>query len=104
MTPSQGSTLPMLPVPDPAGLADTQRRGKSCLWCGVLLTAAAAVDLGERTDSGARWFPRGCRPCARVRVDEALTAHRAFCEQCVEVDVPCPVRDAWRGLLAGGER
>lgn len=100
MTPSHGSTIPLLPVPDPIGLADTQRRGASCLWCGLLLTASAAVDLGERTDRGARWFPRGCRSCTRTRVEEALAAHRAFCEACVEGDVPCAIRDAWRALAA----
>ena len=94
----------LLPLPDPIGLANTQLCGRSCLWCCVTLPADA-IDLGERqTPDGTAWFPRSCRTCTRARVNDALRAHKAFCELCIEVDIPCATRDGLRALAHGGAR
>ena len=55
--------LALLPLPDLDGLSEQQVRGAACVWTGVVLTPATAVDLGRRTASRAGvsvpWFPRG---------------------------------------------
>jgi hypothetical protein len=88
-----------------AAESTTQRCGRSCLWCGVSLPLVAAVDLGQRrVRDGTAWFPRACHSCARVRVNEAITAHRAFCQACIEVDDPCTTREDLQALVNGGAR
>jgi hypothetical protein len=45
-------------------LSQLQVRGMSCVWCGVALDNATAVDLGARpcriADMTFKWFPRSC--------------------------------------------
>ncbi|MFD8577420.1 hypothetical protein ACFV1H_19055 [Streptomyces virginiae] len=57
------STLPALP--DVGTLTEDQVRGAACVWCGVILDNATAMDLGERSariaDLAVRWWPRACR-------------------------------------------
>lgn len=56
-------TLP--PLPPVGDLSEQQVRGTACVYCGIHLDNATAVDLGERTarqaGSPRRWFPRACR-------------------------------------------
>ncbi|MFK0045561.1 hypothetical protein ACIQU4_15810 [Streptomyces sp. NPDC090741] len=52
------------PLPPVADLSEQQVRGAACVYCGIHLDNATAVDLGERhvNRAGApvRWFPRAC--------------------------------------------
>ncbi|WP_411102417.1 hypothetical protein [Streptomyces sp. cmx-4-9] len=51
-------------LPPISDLTEQQVRGTACVWCGVCLDNASAVDLGERRTRRAgmllRWFPRAC--------------------------------------------
>lgn len=51
-------------LPSISDLTEQQVRGTACVWCGVHLDNASAVDLGERRTRRAgevqRWFPRAC--------------------------------------------
>lgn len=53
------------PLPPIGGLSQRQQRGMDCVFCGIVLTPATAVDLGPRrlriADYTTRWFPRACR-------------------------------------------
>ncbi|MFE5296414.1 hypothetical protein [Streptomyces sp. NPDC056632] len=57
--------LAAVQLPRIGTLTQRQQRGQDCVWCGVTLTAGAAVDLGPRPlrilDYTANWFPRACR-------------------------------------------
>ena len=90
---SSGSISRMfVPLPDPAGLSEDQRRGAACAWGGEHLTIETAVDLGEHVaptrqdcpDLGERWYPRGCRPHLATAANRALQDHVGACEQCVD--------------------
>lgn len=89
--------LALLPIPDLDGLSDGQTRGTTCVWCGIGLTPATAVGLGERmsplsgSTSPMRWFPRSCRSCANPAALKALHDHAPGCEQCVDNGALCPV-------------
>lgn len=52
-------------LPPLGSLSDAQQRGVCCVWCGVTLSAATAVDLGSGLVDvfglSVRWFPRSCR-------------------------------------------
>lgn len=52
------------PLPPIADLSEQQVRGIACVYCGITLDNATAIDLGERPASRAggrvRWFPRAC--------------------------------------------
>ncbi|WP_399926269.1 hypothetical protein [Streptomyces kanamyceticus] len=52
----------------------------------VSISTTTAVDLGPREadahGSGARWFPRSCRPCGYKHFCEAFEKHRKNCKQC----------------------
>ncbi|WP_188274748.1 hypothetical protein [Streptomyces sp. CBMA152] len=56
-------------------LSQAQRRGITCVWCGLVLTAASAVDLGPQPlrilDYTTSWFPRTCRQHANGPEGEA---------------------------------
>ncbi len=45
-------------------LSQRQQRGMDCVWCGITLTPATAVDLGprkiKRLDYVTQWYPRAC--------------------------------------------
>ncbi|MFD4631431.1 hypothetical protein ACFVYR_21340 [Streptomyces sp. NPDC058284] len=55
-------------LPSVGTLSDGQVRGRDCVFCGITLTAATAVDLGThditRLGTVTHWFPRTCRSCA----------------------------------------
>ncbi|MGW8954658.1 hypothetical protein [Streptomyces sp. NPDC055709] len=51
-------------------LTQRQQRGMDCVWCGIVLTSATAVDIpGEhyfrRADLRTRWYPRRCHNCPK---------------------------------------
>jgi hypothetical protein len=75
---------PPLQLPGPAGLSEQQVRGRACVWCAVALSNATAIDLAVREVSAhgspTHWFPRGCRPCAKLHVYRALLDHTQSCE------------------------
>lgn len=85
----------ILPLPPLAGLSEYQVRGITCVWDGIALTPATAVDLGPRRirhlDGSMRWFPRGCRNCTQAAALRALHEHAMVCPTC-DSDYPaCPV-------------
>ncbi|WP_406266232.1 hypothetical protein OHT93_09190 [Streptomyces sp. NBC_00191] len=62
------TALPDLPAI--GTLTQRQQRGMDCVFCGIVLTAETAVDIGgehffRRLDMRTRWFPRRCRTCPR---------------------------------------
>lgn len=87
-TASATSPLAALPLPEFDTLSQDQVRGITCIWDGVPLSTATAVDLGERKvrQFGQRtsWFPRACKPCALREAMDALVKHGQSCEQCVD--------------------
>lgn len=78
----------LLPVPDLARVSDPQFRGAACVWCGVILAPATAVDLGERRirrlDRHATVRPRGCRLCVAEHLPAVQQGHAGTCEACVD--------------------
>ncbi|MGQ4517085.1 hypothetical protein [Streptomyces sp. DW26H14] len=55
------------PLTDLSGLTDEQRRGATCVYCGVTVRTGSAVDLGERRDAdNIRVFPRAHPECAEA--------------------------------------
>jgi hypothetical protein len=76
--------LSLLALPAFDTLAEDRARGAVCLWCPERLTAETAVDLGEQAGEAGRWWPRACGPCTGRRAHQALYAHVAFCEPCVD--------------------
>jgi hypothetical protein len=100
----QALTLIVLPTLD--GLSEAQVRGKACVWCGVILTAETAVDLGprrkRRLDGAYDWFPRGCKASAGLAAFRALHEHAPTCEQCVDDGEQCETgRALWRLVRDG---
>ncbi|MFC7917608.1 hypothetical protein [Streptomyces sp. NPDC057386] len=98
----------LLPLPDPVGLSEDQRRGAARVWGGEPLTVHTAVDLGVRTtglsaepDCGGRWYPRACRSHIAVAANSALQAHVGECEQCVEDITQCATGMALARLTRG---
>ncbi|MFE6808589.1 hypothetical protein ACFVEN_44100 [Streptomyces sp. NPDC057681] len=98
------STLeaPPIQVPAPAMLSEPQVRGRACVWCAVALCTTSAVDLGQRDGTfhgtAARWFPRGCRPCAIRHVYPAQLDHTQNCEQCTDDPTVC-AHGSWLRLM-----
>lgn len=70
-------------LPSVTGLSEAQVRGKSCVWCGVIL-GATAVDLGpqkaQRAGDQVAWFPRGCRLCTAEHAYSAAEREEAVSE------------------------
>lgn len=62
------------PLPPLDTLTEEQKRGTSCVWDGIPLTPAIAVDLGPRIIDGVRRFPRACHRCANLGHGEHMTA------------------------------
>ncbi|MCG0066314.1 hypothetical protein L0F81_23995 [Streptomyces tricolor] len=91
--------LPLILLPPLEGLPDARARGAECVWGGEPLSAAAAIDLGERETGGVRWWPRACRPCTRLAVRAARNAHPGQCEQCVDDTALCETRRALHALV-----
>jgi hypothetical protein len=56
-------------LPAIGALSQRQQRGVDCVFCGIVLTPATAVDLGPRrirvADWDTQWFPRCCRTCPK---------------------------------------
>ncbi|MDQ0991626.1 hypothetical protein [Streptomyces sp. V3I7] len=106
--PAAASTAPtddvdvrkLLPLPAINGLSQQQVRGMTCVWDGIALTGATAIDLGPRRlrwcGHVIQWFPRGCRPCVLPRAMEKLHLHTQSCEQCVYDFTQCATG---RGLV-----
>ncbi|MBP5870817.1 hypothetical protein [Streptomyces scabiei] len=83
-----------LDLPNPARLTADQVRGGDCCWCGNVLTAVTAVDLGERRHP-VHWFPRCCVTCIR----SAAYDHVSRCETCVEQPAACETAAALSQLV-----
>ncbi|MFF2511684.1 hypothetical protein [Streptomyces sp. NPDC058086] len=100
--------LELLALPGLAKLTEQQVRGTTCVWDGVPLTSATAVDLGERAASRAgqpvRWFPRGCHPCTSKAALQALHKHAPTCEQCVDEAALCEVGRGLNRLMREARR
>ncbi|MGW7200626.1 hypothetical protein [Streptomyces chryseus] len=77
------------PVPAIGTLSQRQQRGMDCVWCGVTLTAATAIDLGPRPlrilDQVTQWFPRSCDRHIDKAEYEKLLAHCAACPSCLDI-------------------
>lgn len=85
----------MLPLPSIGGLSEQQVRGMTCVWDGIALTPATAVDLGPRRirhlDGHRQWFPRGCHSCTESAALRRLHEHAMTCPTC-DSDYPaCPI-------------
>lgn len=93
------SPLDLLPLPEFNSLSQAQTRGITCVFDGVALSPATAVDLGARSfrrlGEQVSWFPRACRPCALRQAMDALVDHSQSCEQCVDDHNLCPTGLAW---------
>ncbi|MEE1750863.1 MULTISPECIES: hypothetical protein [unclassified Streptomyces] len=66
-------------LPPVSGLTEQQQRGRSCLWCGAVLTVGADTDLGEQrarpaTGAAYSWFPRACADTAACAARERRRA------------------------------
>ncbi|MGV9755448.1 hypothetical protein ACWDUC_06370 [Streptomyces tricolor] len=88
------AALDLLPLPEFHTLSQDQVRGATCVWDGVGLSSATAIDLGERklkrVGGRVSWFPRACRRCALEQAMNTLVAHSQTCEQCVDDSNLCP--------------
>lgn len=80
--------LALLPLPAIAELSEQQVRGITCVWDGIALTPATAVDLGARTmnrlGEKRQWYPRACRQC----IHRAFLDHVDGCATC-KADAAC---------------
>lgn len=83
---NQASVLGLLAIPGIAGLSEHQVRGMACVWDGITLTSATAVDLGTQSASRAgepvSWYPRACRGCVALQAHRALLTHATTCTVC----------------------
>ncbi|MFH9431173.1 hypothetical protein ACH4JZ_23160 [Streptomyces sp. NPDC017615] len=62
-------------LPPSETLSDYRLRGRTCVWCGIPLTAETAfLDFGQLPMSQG-WFPRACRPCTGERAERAFREH-----------------------------
>jgi hypothetical protein len=80
------TVLDALALPPLTGLSERQVRGMACVWDGIILTPATAVDLGVRSASRAgepvSWYPRGCRGCVALQAHRGLLTHGTTCTVC----------------------
>ncbi|PWI08395.1 hypothetical protein DIZ27_23025 [Streptomyces sp. NWU339] len=94
-----------LELPALDGLTEAQVRGAVCVWDGIALTLATAVNLGprkkKRPGGSFDWFPRGCKRCAGQRAYKLLLTHAPACERC-KTDPTCPVAVAAQRLIREG--
>lgn len=94
--------LAALALPALDGLTEAQVRGMTCVWDGIALAPATAVDLGprkkKRLDGEYDWFPRGCRRCVAERVWAWFFSHTDECGQC-QKDASCPFSVAVQRIM-----
>lgn len=85
----------LLALPPIDGLSENQVRGITCVWDGIALTPATAVDLGPRRirhlDGTQRWFPRGCHQCTQVAALRMLHEHAMVCPRCQDDYPTCSI-------------
>jgi len=95
--------LALLPLPDLTNLSEPQERGKTCVWCGALVSNGTAVDLRPRriplADGFRAVFPRACRTCMAEHVTQAAETHASHCELCVDNIAACDTARAIRRLV-----
>lgn len=95
------SVLDLLTIPGIAGLSEHQVRGMACVWDGISLTSATAVDLGVHSASRAgepvSWNPRACRGCVASQAHRALLTHATTCTACAREET-AGACEAGRGL------
>jgi hypothetical protein len=93
----------MLELPAVGELSEQQYRGITCVWDGIALTPATAVDLGPRRmrhlDGHRTWFPRGCRRCTQVAALRMLHRHAIHCVDCQDDYQSCAVGHGLNRLL-----
>lgn len=98
-TPSTTEALALLTLPTLDQLTEQQSRGIVCVWDGVPLRTAIAVNLGAREASRAggqvTWYPRSCRRCTYTAAYAQLCVH-AVSDACPNDVDQCP---ACRGFL-----
>jgi hypothetical protein len=100
------SVLELLDIPGIAGLSEHQVRGMACVWDGITLTSATAVDLGTHSASRAgepiSWYPRGCRSCTSRAAYRALLKHAQDCRTCKDSAPGCDQGHALQQLAKQG--
>jgi hypothetical protein len=103
---SQDSVLDLLAIPGIAGLSEHQVRGMACVWDGIALTPATAVDLGmhsaNRAGEPVSWYPRGCRGCTSRAAYRALLDHTQDCRTCKDSAPGCDQGHALQQLAKQG--
>jgi len=93
------SALALLSLPPHAGLTADRARGATCVWCGIRLNTATAVDLGLRRHGHYATFPRACADCVGTAAARTLRAHAGMCEQCTDDTDRCGTATVLRGLI-----
>ncbi|WP_193515097.1 hypothetical protein, partial [Streptomyces griseoloalbus] len=92
-------------LPPLDGLAEAQVRGMTCVWDGIALTPATAVDLGpirkKHLGREYQWFPRGCKRCVGEKAYNALFLHSRECAECWR-GPNCPFAIAANRLMREG--
>ncbi|MEX3100136.1 MULTISPECIES: hypothetical protein [unclassified Streptomyces] len=96
--------LTLLALPDLNDLPQPETRGVACVWCGIQITTATAVDLGERRHSHYSTFPRACHLCVHGVATQALRSHAGMCEQCVDDNTRCETATALWCLIRDTRR
>ncbi len=85
----------LIPLPSIEGLSEQQVRGNTCVWDGIALTPATAIDLGPRRirhlDGSLRWFPRGCHRCVETAALRMLHDHAMACPACGDDYPACQI-------------
>lgn len=106
-TSSTVEVLALLPLPAIADLSEQQVRGITCVWDGIALTPATAVDLGVRTmnrlGEKRQWYPRACRRCIGDGAYRLLLDHSPACDRCRK-DGGCELGRALNRLVREGRR
>lgn len=97
-----GDPLALLTLPSFSALSEQQVRGITCVWDGVTLTPATAVDLGPRDvkqlGEKCQWYPRGCITCVVEHAMRALMDHAVDCSACVGNAAGCDMGAALRRI------
>lgn len=100
------NVLDLLAIPGIAGLSEHQVRGMACVWDGIALTPATAVDLGVHSASRAgepvSWYPRACRSCTSRAAYRALLDHAHGCRTCKDSAPGCDQGHALQQLTKHG--
>lgn len=100
------TALDALALPPLAGLSEHQVRGMACVWDGIALTPATAVDLGmhsaNRAGEPVSWYPRACRGCTSRAAYRALLDHTQDCRTCKDSAEGCDQGHALQQLAKQG--